>query len=113
MKFTTPTSVLITKHGVFQVCNNGSNGASIFVANVKVAEFPNVSWWNVDSLENAIEQNIDLIKKRIEERVYGKTELTKENASEVLERLVEVLGDEDKGFYKSRLNQCINRLKRA
>ena len=37
--------------------------------------------------------------------------ITKDNVKMVLERVAEVLGKDEKGFYASRLKQCINKLK--
>ena len=63
-------------------------------------------------LENAIEQHSELIEQRIEERVNKRNvTITKENAQQVLEQLMQVLGNDEKGFYSSRLKQCINKLK--
>lgn len=103
-------NTITTKYGTFNVTDNGNNGAIICIGNVKIAEFPTVSWWDFDSLEKAIEENIDLIEKRIEERV-NTPKVTKDNATEVLEQLISVLGNEQKGFYSSRLKQCLNKLK--
>lgn len=105
-------NTITTKYGTFNVTDNGKNGTIICIGNVKIAEFPKVSWWDFDSLEKAIGENIDLIEKRIEERV-NRTDvaITKDNALQVLEQLAQVLGNEQKGFYSSRLKQCMNRLK--
>lgn len=105
-------NTITTKYGTFNVTDNGKNGAIICIGNVKIAEFPKVSWWDLDSLEKAIEENIDLIEKRIEERM-NTPKVTRDNAAEVLEQLIQVLGNEQKGFYSSRLKQCINKLKAA
>lgn len=105
-------NTITTKYGTFNVTDNGKNGAIICIGNVKIAEFPKVSWWDLDSLEKAIEENIDLIEKRIEERM-NTPKVTRDNAAEVLEQLTQVLGNEQKGFYSSRLKQCINKLKAA
>ena len=105
-------NTITTKYGTFNVTDNGKNGTIICIGNVKIAEFPKVSWWDFDSLEKAIGENIDLIEKRIEECV-NRTDvaITKDNALQVLEQLAQVLGNEEKGFYSSRLKQCMNRLK--
>ena len=103
-------NTITTKYGTFNVTDNGKNGVIISIGNVKIAEFPNVSWWNWDSLENAIEQNIDLIEKRIQGHSHA-LQVTRDNAACVLEQLISVLGNEQKGFYSSRLKQCINKLK--
>lgn len=105
-------NTITTKYGTFNVTDNGKNGTIICIGNVKIAEFPKVSWWDFDALEKAIGENIDLIEKRIEECV-NRTDvaITKDNALQVLEQLAQVLGNEQKGFYSSRLKQCMNRLK--
>ena len=107
-------NTIATKYGTFNVTDNGNNGSIVCIGDVKIAEFPNVSWWNADLLEKVIGQNINVIEKRIEERV-NKTSviITKDNALQVLEQLTQVLGNEQKGFYSSRLKQCINKLKSA
>ena len=60
-----------------------------------------------------LEKNIELIEERLEERVNNKKNvtITKDNALQVLEQLAQVLGNEEKGFYSSRLKQCMNKLK--
>ena len=89
-------NTITTKYGTFNVTDNGKNGTIICIGNVKIAEFPNVSWWDFDSLEKTIGENIELIEKRIEERVNGTNVIiTKSNALQVLEQLT----------------QCMNKLK--
>ena len=105
-------NTITTKYGTFNVTDNGKNGSIISMGNVKIVEFPKVAWWNVDLVEKAIERNIEVIEKRIAERVGNKSiNITKENALQVLEQLAQVLGNEEKGFYSSRLKQCINKMK--
>lgn len=101
-----------TKYGVFEVVDNGNGGVCLFIGKAKICEFPKVAWWNMDAIEKGIEQHREMIEKRIKERV---TELnvTKENASDVIAKLIEVLGNDNKGFYSSRLKQCLNKLKVA
>lgn len=101
-----------TKYGEFNAVDNNNGGVVLFVGGKKIIEFPNVAWWNVDAIEKSIEKNIELINKRIEERV-NTLEVTRGNAAEVLEQLISVLGNEQKGFYSSRLKQCLNKLKAA
>jgi len=101
-----------TKYGEFNAVDNNNGGVSLFIGDKKIIEFPNVAWWNLDGIENAIEKNIELINKRIEEHM-NTLEVTRDNAAEVLERLINVLGNEQKGFYSSRLKQCLNKLKAA
>lgn len=98
-------NTITTKYGTFNVTDNGKYGTILSIGNVTIAQFPNISWWNRDLLENAIEQHS-------EERVNKRNvTITKENAQQVLEQLMQVLGNEEKGFYSSRLKQCINKLK--
>ena len=101
-----------TKYGEFNAVDNNNGGVSLFVNDKKIIEFPNVAWWNLDAIENAIEKNIELINKHIEERANRtNVNITKDNALQVLEQLTQVLGNEQKGFYSSHLKQCINKLK--
>ena len=105
-------NTITTRYGTFNVTDNGKYGVILSIGNVTIAKFPNISWWNWDLLENAIEQNIDIIEKRIEECFNKKNvTITKDNALQVLEQLAQVLGNEEKGFYSSRLKQCMNKLK--
>ena len=105
-------NTITTRYGTFNVTDNGKYGTILSIGNVTIAQFPNISWWNRDLLENAIEQHSELIEQRIEERVNKRNvTITKENAEQVLEQLMQVLGNEEKGFYSSRLKQCINKLK--
>lgn len=109
-------SVISTSIANFDVKDNGNNGTTLFYGGKKVIEFAQVSWWNVDSILNAVECNKEKIQARLKEIVSGQggqnvvEQITKENAVEVLTRLTEVFGNEDKGFYASRLKQCLNRL---
>ena len=105
-------NTITTKYGTFNVLSNGNNGTIISIGNVKIAEFPKVSWWNLDGLNAAVEEQHEIIEQRIAERV-NTLQVTKDNAAEVLEQLISVLGNEQKGFYSSRLKQCINKLKAA
>ena len=102
-----------TNHGEFNVVDNGNGGTILYVGDVKVFELPNVAWWNLDALEAAIEKNAELITKRINERVNNALVVTMDNAANVLEQLISVLGNEQKGFYSSRLKQCLNKLNAA
>lgn len=105
-------NTITTRYGTFNVTDNGKYGTILSIGNVTIAQFPNISWWNRDLLENAIEQHSELIEQRIEERVNKRNvTITKENAQQVLEQLMQVLGNDEKGFYSSRLKQCINKLK--
>ena len=104
-------NTITTKYGTFNVLDNGKNGTIISIGDVKIMEFSNVSWWDWDSLENAIVSDHEEIEKRIKERINNcNINITKENALQVLQQLYDVLGNEEKGFYSSRLKQCMNKL---
>ena len=101
-----------TKHGEFNAVDNGNGGTSLFVGDVKICEFPKVSWWNLDGLNAAVEEHHEIIEQRIAERV-NKIEVTRDNADEVLEQLIALFGKEHNGFYASRLKQCLNKFRAA
>lgn len=103
-------NVIQTKYGVFGVEDNGNGGAKLYVGNNKVMEFPKLNWWNSDSLNDAIELNIETIRNNEKKQ---RNVFSKEDAINTLEELTKVLGNEGKGFYSSRLKQCINKLKAA
>ena len=105
-------NTITTKYGTFNVLDNGKNGTIISIGDVKIMEFSNVSRRDWDSLENAIASDHEEIEKRIKERINNcNINITKENALQVLQQLYDVLGNEEKGFYSSRLKQCMNKLK--
>jgi DUF438 domain-containing protein len=101
-------SIITTKYGVFEVVNNGNGGTSLYVEDTKICEFPKVHWADKDAIDKAVEQHHEVIEQRIKERVNVK--VTRENAAEVVAQLIDVLGNENKGFYASRLKQCLNKL---
>jgi DUF438 domain-containing protein len=101
-------SIITTKYGVFEVINNGNGGTSLYVEDTKICEFPKVHWADKDAIDKAVEQHHEVIEQRIKERVNVK--VTRENAAEVVAQLIDVLGNENKGFYASRLKQCLNKL---
>lgn len=98
---------MITKFGEFKAENNGNGGVSLYVGDKKIIEFPNICWWDKDAIEKALEKHQPLVEKRLNERC---SLVTKDNVTQVLQEVLEVLGNEDKGFYASRIKQCLNRL---
>ena len=104
-------ATISTRIGEFNVVeNNSGNGSIIFKNGKKVCE-TDIVWWDKDNLVRAIEANHVLIEEKLKE-IENAPLVTKENALECLEGLVSVLSDKkDKGFYTSRLKQCINKLK--
>lgn len=101
-------NIINTKYGSFEIVDNGNGGTSLFVGKAKICEFPKVAWWNLDAILTAIEQHHEIIEKRVEERVV-EIEVTKDNAADVLAQLIKFFGNEQKGFYASRLKQCLNK----
>lgn len=107
-------SAIQTKYGEFNAVDNNNGGVSLFVGDKKIIEFPNIAWWDLSAIEGAIGENIELVNKRIDERVNPlETKITRDNVESVLKQLICVLGNEQKGFYSSRLKQCLNKLKIA
>lgn len=102
-------NIINTKYGSFEIVDNNNGGTSLFMEGAKICEFPKIAWWNVDGLLTAIEQHHEVIEKRVKERVK-EVEVTRENAADVLAQLIEVFGNEQKGFYASRLRQCLNKV---
>ena len=100
-------ATIFTKVGNFEVSKNG-NGSTIYKDGWKVAE-TSIAWWNKDELVKVIEENSALIEEMMAKR-DNKVVVTKENAVECLNGLLNVFGKEEKGFYASRLTQCINKL---
>ena len=96
---------ITTKHGNFEV-EKAENGTNVFYGKNKVTFIPNVEWWDKDKLVTLIEEH------NYEPLPISKTyEVNKENAKVILEELTKVFGNENKGFYSSRLKQCINKMK--
>lgn len=107
-------NTITTKYGSFGIENNGKNGAMVYVGKNKVAEFPRLNWWDADKVRDAIEMNIEMINRNLAKQTKTDAiKVTRDNAIEVFEQLASVLGNEEKGFYSSRIKQCINKLKTA
>ena len=107
-------ATISTRVGNFNVVENKSGNGSIILSmdGKKVCE-TDIVWWDKDALVSAIESNHVLIEEKLKE-IENTPLVTKENAMECLEGLVNVLGEsKNKGFYTSRLKQCINKLKSA
>lgn len=101
--------IINTKYGTFEIYDNENGGTSLFIGKAKICEFPKIAWWNLDGMNLAIEQHHEVIEQRIKERVE-ELNITRENAVQVISQLIEVFGNESKGFYSSRLRQCLNKL---
>lgn len=76
--------------------------------------FTDTYWWDEDNILSQIEDNrdsiINSIKSINEQNSSPAPKVTMDNAKELLMELKELLKDEEKGFYSSRLQQCINKL---
>lgn len=102
--------IIVTKHGTFFVNPNG-NGVTLYYyhSGKRVCGISNVNWWDKDTITELIETHKALFEDTDTENTLNY--ITKDNVKEVLERVAEVLGKDEKGFYASRLKQCINKLK--
>jgi hypothetical protein len=103
---------IVTKYGTFNIESAFDGKGSMIVNNSGgcLMPFPKTPWWDLDGLERKIAENIDILNARLKE---SSLEVSRKNAAEVLQRLVGVLGGEEKGFYASRLKQCLNKLNAA
>lgn len=103
---------IVTKYGTFNIANtfNGNGSAVMSDKGGVLLTFPKTPWWDLDNLQRKIGENIDILNARLKE---SSLEVSRKNAAEVLQRLVGVLGGEEKGFYASRLKQCLNKLNAA
>jgi len=95
---------ITTKFGVFEVSPNGDK-TTIFKDSNKVCDVF-IQWWDKDKIVKYIESHKELF-----DNVDVMSFIDRTNVKEVLQRVNEVLGKEEKGFYSSRIKQCINRLK--
>lgn len=61
-------SIITTKYGTFEV-QGIENGTMLTMNGASIISFPNVSWWDLDGIEKALDKNSELVTKRIKERV--------------------------------------------
>ena len=103
---------IVTKYGTFNIASafDGKGSAVMSDKGGVLLTFPKTPWWDLDGLERKIAENIGILNVRLKE---SSLEVNRDNAAEVLQRLVGVLGGAEKGFYASRLKQCLNKLKAA
>lgn len=103
---------IVTKYGTFNIESAFDGKGSMVVSNggVCLMPFPKTPWWDFDGLEGKIGENIEVINKRVKDL---SVDVNLNNAAELMQRLVGVLGGAEKGFYASRLKQCINKLNAA
>ena len=103
---------IVTKYGTFNIASAFDGKGSMIVTDSGgcLMPFPKTPWWDLDGLEMRLGENLEVIKKRVNDL---SVDVSRKNAAEVLQRLVGVLGGEEKGFYASRLKQCLNKLNAA
>lgn len=105
-------NTIATKYGTFNVTDNGNGGVALYLGEKKVFDHNEIAWWNTDAILTALDKNKEVVLKKISEgetNILDNINLT--NAVDVMERLVDVFGNSEKGFYASRLKQCINKMK--
>lgn len=96
-------TTIATRIGTFEVKNINGRMTSLFKNGHKIADIT-IPWWDRDRLVNAIESNHTLIEDNIKD-FDGDN-----NAVELVDKLIDILGQQEKGFYLSRLKQIKNRL---
>ena len=97
-----------TKYGVFEVSDNGNGGSVLFMNGKKICEFPKIEWWNSDRLISALDEHDEVVRERIKASSTS-VEITKDNVLAALDALITFFGNDQKGFYSSRLKQCYNK----
>lgn len=102
------TMTIATKLGTFTIVPKDTKGTYIYKNGILVCVADNIPYWDKDGLVEAIETHKELVLEKIGNEMLF---ITKDNVKQALERVAEVLGKDEKGFYASRLKQCINKLK--
>ena len=95
---------IVTKLGTFNVVPKDKIGSYIYKNGVLVCTANNIPYWNKDELVKALETHKELVLEKTKNEMAF---ITKDNVKAALERVAEVLGKDEKGFYASRLKQCI------
>lgn len=101
------TMTIATKLGTFTIVPKDTEITYIYKNGILVCVV-DIPYWNKDKLVKAIETHKELVLEKIGNEFLF---ITKDNVKQTLERVAEVLGKDEKGFYASRLKQCINKLK--
>ena len=99
--------MIITSLGTFTITPKDTESTYIYKNGILVCVV-DIPYWNKDKLVKAIETHKELVLTKTENEMLF---ITKDNVKAALERVAEVLGKDEKGFYASRLKQCINKLK--
>lgn len=98
---------IVTSLGTFTITPKDTENTYIYKNSVLVCVV-DIPYWDKDKLVKAIETHKELVLAKTENEMLF---ITKDNVKAALERVAEVLGKDEKGFYASRLKQCINKLK--
>lgn len=98
---------IVTSLGTFTISPKDTENTYIYKNGILVSVV-DIPYWNKDELVKAIETHKELVLAKTENQMLF---ITKDNVKQALERVAEVLGKDEKGFYSSRLKQCINKLK--
>lgn len=103
-----------TDIATFNIYPNSDNRCTLSYNDHELMVFTDTYWWDKDNILAQIEDNRDSILNSIksinEQNSSPAPKVTMNNAKEILMELKELLKDEEKGFYSSRLQQCINKL---
>lgn len=105
-----------TDIALFTVYPNSDNRCTLSYNDHELMVFPNTYWWDKDGILAEVEENRDSLLESInavmsnDQMHIPAPKVTMDNAKEILMELKELLKDEEKGFYSSRLQQCINKL---
>jgi len=96
-------TTIATRIGTFEIKKVNDKMTSLFKKGHKIADIT-IPWWDSDKLVSAIERNHILIEDKMK-GIDGDN-----NAVELVDKLIGILGQQEKGFYLSRLKQIKNRL---
>lgn len=99
---------IATKIGMFTIEPNTNGGTTIYKNGIKVCVATDIPYWDKDSLIDAIESHKELVLEKTKDEMSF---ITKDNVKDALVRIADVLGKDERGFYASRLKQCINKMK--
>lgn len=99
---------IVTSLGAFTIVPKDKIGSYIYKNGVLICTANNIPYWNKDELVKAIETHKELVLEKAGNEMLF---ITKNNVKDALQRVAEVLGKDEKGFYASRLKQCLNKLK--
>ena len=99
---------IVTSLGTFTITPKDTKGTYIYKNGILVCVANDIPYWDKDKLVKGIETHKEFVLAKTGNEFLF---ITKDNVKAALERAAEVLGKDEKGFYASRLKQCINKLK--